>query len=249
MSVVLALDGLVKSFGSLLVTDNVTLDLKPGECHALIGPNGAGKTTLINLVSGTLAADRGRVMLADADISRLTPPQRALAGLGRTFQITTVIRSFSVLENVALAAQAKDGSSFRFFGTARNEDALNSRARAVLETIGLGHREAVRSADLSHGEHRLLELAMAIVGAPKALLLDEPMAGLGKGESAALTETLKILKTQIPILLVEHDMEAVFKLADRISVLAYGKMIATGTPEAVRANEQARAAYLGTKLP
>ncbi len=249
MSVVLALDGLVKSFGSLLVTDNVTLDLKPGECHALIGPNGAGKTTLINLVSGTLAPDRGKVVLADADISRLTPPQRALAGLGRTFQITTVIRSFSVLENVALAAQAKDGSSFRFFGTARNEDALNSRARAALETIGLGHRAAVRSADLSHGEHRLLELAMAIVGAPKALLLDEPMAGLGKGESAALTETLKTLKTQIPILLVEHDMEAVFKLADRISVLAYGKVIATGTPEAVRADEDARAAYLGTKLP
>lgn len=249
MSVVLALEGLAKSFGSLLVTDNVTLDLRPGECHALIGPNGAGKTTLINLVSGTLAADRGRVMLADADISRLTPPQRALAGLGRTFQITTVIRSFSVLENVALAAQAKDGSSFRFFGTARNEDALNSRARAALETIGLGHRAAVRSADLSHGEHRLLELAMAIVGAPKALLLDEPMAGLGKGESAALTETLKTLKTQIPILLVEHDMEAVFKLADRISVLAYGKVIATGTPEAVRADEDARAAYLGTKLP
>jgi len=249
MSVVLALDGLVKSFGSLLVTDNVTLDLRPGECHALIGPNGAGKTTLINLVSGTLAADRGRVVLADADISRLAPPQRALAGLGRTFQITTVIPSFTVLENVALAAQAKDGSSFRFFGTARNEDALNSRARAALETIGLEHRAAVRSADLSHGEHRLLELAMAIVGAPKALLLDEPMAGLGKGESAALTGTLKTLKTQIPMLLVEHDMEAVFKLADRISVLAYGKVIATGTPEAVRADEDARAAYLGTKLP
>ena len=157
--------------------------MRNDECHALIGPNGAGKSTLINLVSGNLAVESGRVVLDGIDISGYSMPQRTHAGLGRTFQITSIIPGFSVLENVALAAQAKDGSSFRFFGTASREEPLNERAEAALSTLGLAHRLDVRSADLSHGEHRLLELAMAIVGAPKVLLLDEPMAGMGKGES------------------------------------------------------------------
>lgn len=246
MTPVLELVDLVKNFGSLRVTDRVSLELRPDECHALIGPNGAGKSTLINLVSGTLALEAGRVMLDGTDISDRSTPRRALAGLGRTFQITSIVPSFSVLENVALAAQAKDGSSFRFFGVAAREEELNERARKALAALGLSHRLDVRSADLSHGEHRLLELAMAIVGEPKALLLDEPMAGMGKGESKVLTETLLELKQSIPMLLVEHDMEAVFALADRISVLAYGRVVATGTPDEVRADEKARAAYLGS---
>ncbi|MEM9107191.1 MAG: ABC transporter ATP-binding protein [Pseudomonadota bacterium] len=246
MSAVLILDGLVKNFDSLCVTDNVSLELRPNECHGLIGPNGAGKSTLINLVAGNLKPESGRVILDGEDISHLSLPQRAGAGLGRTFQITSIIPGFSVLENVALAAQAKDGSSFRFFGKAAEEQELNDRAHAALSTLGLTHRAHIRSADLSHGEHRQLELAMAIVGEPKVLLLDEPMAGMGKGEGDTLTDTLLALKKQIPMLLIEHDMEAVFKLADRISVLASGKIVATGTPEEVRADENARAAYLGS---
>ncbi len=248
MTPVLALEGLSKHFGSLRVTDEVSLDLRGDECHALIGPNGAGKSTLINLVSGTLRPEAGRVLLDGTDISDYSTPQRALAGLGRTFQITSIVPGFSVLENVALAAQAKAGSSMRFFRIAAAEEALNKRARETLAALGLSHREHVRGADLSHGEHRLLELAMALVGEPKALLLDEPMAGMGKGESRALTETLIGLKQRIPMLLVEHDMDAVFRLADRVSVLVYGQIVATGTPDEVRADERARAAYLGTDM-
>ena len=247
MTAILTLEGLVKNFGSLRVTDNVSLDLRPNECHALIGPNGAGKSTLINLVSGSLAVERGMVVLDGTDISGYTRPQRALAGLGRTFQITTIIPGFSVLENVALAAQAKDGSSKRFFGIAATEEALNEKARRALAAFDLGHRQNVQAGDLSHGEHRLLELAMAMVGEPKVLLLDEPMAGMGMGEGKALTETLLTLKKSTPMLLVEHDMEAVFKLADRISVLASGRIVASGTPDEVRADENARAAYLGSE--
>ncbi|MEX3007823.1 ABC transporter ATP-binding protein [Hoeflea sp. TYP-13] len=249
MSTILALEGLVKNFGSLRVTDDVSLELRRDECHALIGPNGAGKSTLINLVSGNLGVESGKVVLDGADISHYSMPQRAHAGLGRTFQITSIIPSFSVLENVALAAQAKAGSSLHFFGRAAEEQELNEKARSALTMLGLADRQDVRSADLSHGEHRLLELAMAIVGEPKALLLDEPMAGMGKGESETLTDTLLTLKKTMPMLLVEHDMEAVFKLADRISVLAYGRVVATGTPDEVRADEQARAAYLGSDTP
>ncbi|MEM8814005.1 MAG: ABC transporter ATP-binding protein [Pseudomonadota bacterium] len=249
MSPVLELRDLVKSFGSLKVTDHVSLDLKPDECHALIGPNGAGKSTLMNLISGSLRAESGHVLLEGTDISAETPPRRARAGLGRTFQITSVVPGFSVLENVALAAQAKDGSSFRFFGVAASEDRLNERAEKALVLLGLSGRRDVRAADLSHGEHRLLELAIAVVGEPKALLLDEPMAGLGKAESEELTETLLDLKRRIPMLLVEHDMDAVFRLADRVTVLAYGQVIASGLPDEVRADADARAAYLGGDAP
>ncbi len=245
MSAVLSVSGLSKSFGALVVTDRLSLDLRAGECHAVIGPNGAGKTTLIHQLSGTLAADGGRIEFAGQDITGLSAHVRARLGLVRTFQITSIISGFSVLENVALAAQAKAGSSFRFFGSAARERRLNDKAMAALEVLGIADRASRPAGDLSHGEKRALELAVAIASEPKALLLDEPMAGMGRDESAALTETLRRLKADYPILLVEHDMDAVFALADRVSVLVYGKIIATGSPAEVRANPEARAAYLG----
>ena len=245
MTPVLRLKNLYKSYGALRVTDGVSLEVFPGECHALIGPNGAGKTTLIHQISGSLASDSGRLIFDGSDITKLTLPQRSAAGLGRTFQITTLIPQFSVLENVALGAQAKSGSSFRFLQPAARESDLNAQAMTALENFDLADRAARSAGELSHGEQRQLELAMATVSAPKVLLLDEPMAGIGKGESLALTEILSALKATTPMLLVEHDMEAVFKLADRVSVLVYGKIIATGTPQEVRANAEARAAYLG----
>ncbi|MEO1456917.1 MAG: ABC transporter ATP-binding protein [Pseudomonadota bacterium] len=245
MSAVLEISGLAKRFGSLVVTEDVSLTLEPRECHALIGPNGAGKTTLMQQVSGLLAPDAGTIRLDGRDITEASVAERARAGLGRCFQISAVIPGFSALENVALAAQAHDGTSFRFFSAAAEDEALNARAMAALDLLELADRAAVRAGALSHGERRLLELAMALVGEPHALLLDEPMAGLGRAESLALTETLAELKTEVPLLLVEHDMEAVFALADRVSVLVYGRVLASGPPDAVRADPQARAAYLG----
>ena len=245
MTPVLRLENLYKSYGALRVTDGVSLEVYPGECHALIGPNGAGKTTLIHQISGSLKSDSGQLLFDGRDITKLSLPQRSAAGLGRTFQITTLIPQFSVLENVALSAQAKSGSSFRFLRPAARESDLNAQAISALEQFDLADSAEATAGELSHGEQRQLELAMATVAAPKVLLLDEPMAGIGKGESKALTETLSWLKTTTPMLLVEHDMEAVFKLADRVSVLVYGKIIATGTPQEVRENAEARAAYLG----
>ena len=245
MTPVLRLENLYKSYGALCVTDGVSLEVFPGECHALIGPNGAGKTTLIHQISGSLASDSGRLIFDGSDITKLSLPQRSAAGLGRTFQITTLIPQFSVLENVAISAQAKSGSSFHFLRPAARERDLNAQAMAALEQFDLAACAERAAGELSHGEQRQLELAMATVSAPKVLLLDEPMAGIGKGESLALTEILSALKATTPMLLVEHDMEAVFKLADRVSVLVYGKIIATGTPQEVRANAEARAAYLG----
>jgi branched-chain amino acid transport system ATP-binding protein len=245
MTPILRLEELRKNYGALRVTDGVSLEVFPGECHALIGPNGAGKTTLIHQISGGLVSDSGRVMFDGHDITKLSLPQRSAAGLGRTFQITALIPQFSVLENVALSAQAKDGSSFRFFRSASAETALNAQAMQALADFGLYDQAANLAGELSHGEQRQLELAMAIVAAPKILLLDEPMAGIGKGESMALTDTLNGLKQSTPMLLIEHDMDAVFKLADRVSVLVYGQIIATGTPEEMRQNAEARAAYLG----
>jgi len=221
------------------------VELRAGECHAVIGPNGAGKTTLIHQLSGTLAPDAGAIHFDGQDITALSAHERARKGLGRTFQITSIIPEFSVLENVALAAQAKDGTSFRFFGTAARERRLNESAMAALKLLGMNDRANRSAGDLSHGEKRSLELAVAIASQPKALLLDEPMAGIGRNESAALIDTLLTLKAEYPLLLVEHDMDAVFALADRVSVLVYGKIIATGTPDEIRNNAEARAAYLG----
>ncbi|WP_299988780.1 ABC transporter ATP-binding protein [uncultured Ruegeria sp.] len=245
MNAVLTVEGLSKSFGSLKVTRDVTLELHTGECHALIGPNGAGKTTLINLITGILPAESGRITLNGRDLSDLPMHQRAGAGLGRTFQITSIFPDFSALENVALAAQSSDGRGMGFWRIAASDSGLNAKAADALDMIGLGARKDARGADMSHGEHRLLELAMAVVTNPDALLLDEPMAGLGRAESEELVDTLQSLKAQVPLLMVEHDMEAVFSMADRISVLESGQIVAAGTPEQVRSDPQARAAYLG----
>jgi branched-chain amino acid transport system ATP-binding protein len=245
---VLRLEGLHKSFGGLTVTDDLTLDVMPGELHAVIGPNGAGKTTLINLVSGLLAPDAGAIMFAGRDVTALTPPARAALGLARSFQITSVVPGFSALENVALAVQARSGSSFRFFRPAANEAALNAPALAALVEVGLAERAHLPAAHLSHGEKRALELAIALAMEPKLLLLDEPMAGTGREEGERIVALLSRLKHRFPMVLVEHDMNAVFTLADRISVLIYGRVIASGTPEAVRADPQVQAAYLGDEM-
>jgi branched-chain amino acid transport system ATP-binding protein len=242
---VLLLRGLTKNFGGLRVTDQVDLDLLPGEVHAVIGPNGAGKTTLIHQISGFLVPDAGEVRLAGRDVTRLTPDQRAKAGLARSFQITSILPDFTTLENVALAVQARSGSSFRFFGRVRGETALNDTAEAILSEVGLGSRLTTQAGVLSHGEKRTLEFAMARALEPRVMLLDEPMAGAGHEEGERLVALMAGLKGKVPMLLVEHDMDAVFRLADRVSVLVYGRIIATGTPAEIRANADVRAAYLG----
>jgi branched-chain amino acid transport system ATP-binding protein len=242
---ILSLQGLRKNFGGLCVTDDVSLDVQPSEIHAVIGPNGAGKTTLIHQISGFLKPDAGRVFLAGQDVTALPPESRARAGLARSFQITSVLPDFSALENVALAVQARSGSSFRFFGKASAEKALNEAALAGLDEVGLAARAHVAAGVLSHGEKRALECAVALAMQPKVLLLDEPMAGAGHDEGQRLITLMLRLKARIPMLLVEHDMDAVFRVADRVSVLVYGRIIATGTPDAIRANAEVRAAYLG----
>ena len=245
---ILRLQNLTKNYGALRVTDDVTLDITPLELHAIIGPNGAGKTTLIHQVSGLAASDSGQVILAGQDITSLSLPQRVHAGLVRSFQITSILPGFSTLENVALAVQAQSGSSFRFFGCAADEAALNTPAMAALEEVGLQGRASTRASLLSHGEKRQLELAIALASKPRVLLLDEPLAGTGPEESAVLIALLQRLRGRLTILLIEHDMEAVFALADRISVLVYGKVIATGSVTTIRDNLDVRAAYLGEEF-
>jgi branched-chain amino acid transport system ATP-binding protein len=241
----LRLAGLHKHFGGLAVTDGVSLEVLPGEIHAVIGPNGAGKTTLIHEITGIVRPDAGRIDFAGRDITRLSLPRRARAGLARSFQITSVVPGFSALENVALAAQAQDGSSFRFFRPAASEARLNAAAMAALGEVGLGGRAGMPAGMLSHGEKRALELAIALATRPRLLLLDEPLAGAGPEETERLIALLGRLKAKYTILLVEHDMQAVFALADRISVLVYGRIIATGTVAEIRGNAEVRAAYLG----
>jgi branched-chain amino acid transport system ATP-binding protein len=245
---VLRLDALRKNFGGLVVTDHVTFDVAPGELHAVIGPNGAGKTTLINQISGLLAPDAGRVVFAGRDITALPMHTRAQLGLARSFQITSILPAFSALENVALAVQARTGSSFRFFGHAAREGALNEPAMAALAEVDLAERAEVAAGHLSHGEKRALELAIALAMEPRLLLLDEPMAGTGHEEAERLVAVLRRLKGRFPMVLVEHDMTAVFALADRISVLIYGRIIASGAPDVVRSDPQVIAAYLGDEM-
>ena len=245
---VLRIERLTKNFGGLRVTDEVTLEVRPGELHAIIGPNGAGKTTLINQISGALRPDAGRILFSGEDVTPLPVERRAQRGLARSFQITSILPGFPVMENVALAVQARSGSSFRFFGRAASEEALNEPALAALAQVGLAHRVAVPAGELSHGEKRALELAIALAMEPKLLLLDEPMAGIGHDESERLVAVLRGLKGRFPIVLVEHDMHAVFALADRISVLIYGRILASGTPAEVRADPQVIAAYLGDEM-
>ena len=245
---VLKLEKVRKKFGALVVTDDLTFDILPNELHAVIGPNGAGKTTLINQISGLLAPDAGRILFAGRDITDLPAHARAELGLARSFQVSSILPGFSALENVALAVQARTGSSFRVLGRAAAETALNGPAMAALADVGLAERARLPAGQLSHGEKRALELAIALAMEPKVLLLDEPMAGTGREESARLVDVLRRLKGRFSVLLVEHDMTAVFALADRISVLIYGRILASGAPAEVRADPRVIAAYLGDEM-
>ena len=241
----LRVEGLVKRFGGIVATDHVTLDVAQGELHAIIGPNGAGKTTLISQLTGQLLPNAGAIRLGDQDITHVPAWRRSALGLARSFQITSLLLDFTAIDNVALAAQAHDGHSFRFWADARKESRLRNAARAALERVGLAHRADVLVSRLSHGEQRELELAVALATKPRLLLLDEPMAGLGVSEAARMVKLLQELRREVTIVLVEHDMDAVFALADRITVLVYGRVIASGAPAAIRQNEDVRRAYLG----
>jgi branched-chain amino acid transport system ATP-binding protein len=242
---ILSIVGLSKNFGGVKASDHISFEVIKGECHALIGPNGAGKTTLISQLSGLTAPDSGTVHFQGQDITGLPAHKRSVIGIARSFQITTVLLSMSVLDNVALAVQARDGHSFRFWSPARADRSLREPAIAVLGEVGLADRAHELAAALSHGERRQLEIAMALALQADLLLLDEPTAGLGLEETGQMIEMLRRLKHNKTMLLVEHDMDAVFALADRISVLVYGRIIATGTPEEIRADEAVRRAYLG----
>ncbi len=237
--------GLAKRFGALTATNDVSFSLDEGRLVALIGPNGAGKTTLINLISGSLSPDAGHIFFDGADISALDMPARARLGLARSFQIATVLVEFSALENVALAVQARSGSSFRFFMNAAREERLNAPARAALERVGLIARAATPAGKLSHGEKRQLEIAIALALEPRLMLLDEPFAGLGPDETRAGIALLGALKGEFSMLLIEHDMDAVFALADEIGVMVDGRLIAWGAPDEIRADARVRRAYLG----
>jgi branched-chain amino acid transport system ATP-binding protein len=241
----LEIERLSKRFGGVVASDAIALAIPQGELHAIIGPNGAGKTTLISQLAGEIAPDAGHIRFAGRDITGLPIFRRSQLGLARSFQITSLFLDFTVLDNVALAVQAHAGHSFRFWRDARSQSELRTPARAALARVGLAGRADVVVSNLSHGEHRQLEIAMALATTPRMLLLDEPMAGMGPDESARMVKTLRELKRELTILLIEHDMEAVFALADRITVLVYGRIIASGAPEAIRANAEVRQAYLG----
>ncbi|WP_404420669.1 ABC transporter ATP-binding protein [Thalassospira australica] len=243
--VILSLSNVTKQFGALLASDNVSLDLFPGEIHALIGPNGAGKSTLIKQIAGEIKPDSGDIRFAGRDINDLDAVERSRMGLARTFQVSSLMPEFSVLQNVVLAQQSVSGKIFRFFRPVLSDASLIEPAMAQLERVGLADRAQMRAADISHGERRQLEMAVALALKPRAFLLDEPMAGMGPEGSKRLTGFLDGLRAEAPILLVEHDMDAVFALADRISVLVYGRVIATGTVDDIRGNADVKRAYLG----
>jgi len=237
--------GVSKTFGGVRALDDVTLDVRRDEIHALIGPNGAGKTTLVGQLAGEIPLDRGRILLDGAEISRMPTHARARCGLARSYQITSVFRDMSVIDNVALAVQAHDGHSFRFWRPVRSEHRLRNRAMEMLKAVGLAPLAGQPVGALAHGQQRSLEIAMALASEPKLLLLDEPLAGTGVEEGREMIEILSRLREGRAVLLVEHDMDAVFRLADRISVLVYGRLVATGHPEEIRADPHVRAAYLG----
>ena len=241
----LKVQGLVKRFGGLVATDKVSLDIRHGEIHALIGPNGAGKTTLIAQLSGSLASDAGRLGFDGSDISALPQHERVRRGLARSYQITSIFKKFSVLDNVALAVQARSGTSMSFWRPLAAETALFEEAAELVRRVGLGGREHAMAGNLAHGEQRQLEVGLALATQPKLILLDEPMAGMGPEESVRIIELIEKVREEVTVLLVEHDMDAVFRLADRISVLVNGRLIATGEPEAIRNNAEVKRAYLG----
>jgi branched-chain amino acid transport system ATP-binding protein len=241
----LQIEGLTRRFGGVVAVDGIDLDLAAGEFHAVIGPNGAGKTTLIGLVAGEISPQAGSIRFGGSDITRSRVDRRSRLGLARSFQITSLFADFAVLDNVTLAVQAHAGHSFRFWKPARRDTALREPGLAALAQVGLEARAETRVDQLSHGEHRQLEIAVALATNPRLLLLDEPMAGLGPEESARMLDLLRRLKGEMTVLLIEHDMETVFALADRVTVLVYGRIIASGTPAAIKADAAVREAYLG----
>ena len=238
-----------KRFGGIVATDRVSLDVLPGEIHALIGPNGAGKTTLIAQISGSLAPDTGRIEFGGADVTSVPQHDRVRAGLARSYQITSIFGRFSVAENLALAVQARSGSSFRFWQPVARETGLVDEARAIAAQVGLAERFDAVAGSLAHAEQRSLEVGLGLATNPRLLLLDEPLAGMGPDESQHMVELIQRLRATVSVLLVEHDMDAVFRLADRISVLVNGAIIATGTPAEIRANSEVKRAYLGDEVP
>ncbi|RJL06164.1 ABC transporter ATP-binding protein [Paracoccus aestuarii] len=241
----LSVRGLRKAYGALKVTDDLDLEVRAGELHAVIGPNGAGKSTLIAQLSGQVAPDAGSIRFDGAEMTGTAMPARVRAGMSRSFQITSILPGFTVRENVATAVQARVGSSFRFLAPVAHDADLNAQADEALARVGLSHRAALRAGSLSHGEKRALELAIALATRPRLLLLDEPLAGTSGAEAERLVRVMESLKRQVTLVLIEHDMDAVFALADRVSVLVYGRIIATGTPDQIRADPAVRAAYLG----
>jgi branched-chain amino acid transport system ATP-binding protein len=245
---VLELRHVSKRFGGVVATDDVTLDVAQGEVHALIGPNGAGKTTLIGQISGSLATDTGQILLEKADVTRWRQHERVRAGLARSYQITSIFKRFSVLDNLALAVQARSGSSFSFWHPVAKEAALFGEARTLADQVGLAQKIDSLAATLAHGEQRALEVGLALATQPKLVLLDEPMAGMGPEESQRMISLIGRIRAQVTVLLVEHDMDAVFRLADRITVMVDGRVIATGDPERIRSDAEVRRAYLGDEL-
>jgi branched-chain amino acid transport system ATP-binding protein len=245
MSTVLEIRGLYKHFGGVVATDRIDFALPRGELHALIGPNGAGKTTLVAQISGMLAPDAGSIHFGEEDVTRVSAHERVRRGMARSYQVTSIFRRFSVLDNLALAVQARSGTSLSFWRPVSADAALFEEAADLAAEVGLAGRESIIAGELAHGEQRQLEVGLALATRPKMLLLDEPMAGMGPEESERLIALVAALKGQVTVLLVEHDMDAVFRLADRISVLVSGRILATGRPEDIRANTEVRKAYLG----
>ncbi len=241
----LRLEGISKRFGGVVATDRVTLEVARGEIHALIGPNGAGKTTLIGQIAGSLASDAGEIHFLGKNLTALKQHQRVRTGLARSYQITSIFSRLSVLDNLALAVQARSGSSFSFWRPVSAEKGIFEEAKAIVEEIGLLQKANSIAGTLAHGEQRALEVGLAMATQPQLVLLDEPMAGMGPEESQRVIALIESIRSRVTVLLVEHDMDAVFRLADRISVLVSGRLIATGTPKAIKSNAQVREAYLG----
>lgn len=248
MTALLEIKDISKSFGGVTATVGVSLEIQKGEVHAIIGPNGAGKTTLVSQISGDFTPDKGDILFKDQSIVDLPTYARSLKGIARTFQITSVFQEFTLLQNTMMAVQAHQGHSFRFWEPVDQDISLGEPALEALQRVGLADKSDKTASTISHGEHRQLELAMALATNPDLVLLDEPMAGTGREESARMIELLRGIRGEKTLLLIEHDMDAVFALADRISVLVYGKLIATGTPEEIREDEEVRRAYLGEEV-
>ena len=244
----LSVKSLVKRFGAVQASNNFSLEVAQGELHALIGPNGAGKTTALNQLCGELMPDAGRIFFDGRQITRMPVYRRAQLGLARSYQITSVFEHLTVRENLSLAIQAHKGHSFRFWKKAVGDPVIRQAVLQATARVGLEKRANMQAANLSHGEKRQMEVGMVLAGHPKMLLMDEPYAGMGPGSTVELTKLIRKLKTEFTILLVEHDMGAVFSLADRITVLVYGQAIATGTPQEIRANPEVRQAYLGDEV-